>query len=74
MPGEVAEVAAVASPPLSDLARLTNVPSNNFLAEMLMKALGGAFGSRGSTSEGVAVVREFAAERGPPSAARTARA
>ncbi len=64
VPGEVAEIAAVASPPLSDLARLTNVPSNNFLAEMLMKALGGAFGSQGSTSEGVSVVREFAAERG----------
>ena len=64
-PGEdVAEVAAVSSPPISDLARLTNVPSNNFLAEMLLKAVGGAFGDRGSTSEGVSVVREFAAERG----------
>ena len=58
------EVAAVASPPISDLARLTNVPSDNFLAEMLLKAVGGAFGDRGSTSEGVSVVREFAAERG----------
>ena len=64
VPGEVAEVAAVASPPISDLARLTNVPSNNFLAEMLLKALGGAFGDRGSTSEGVLVAREFAAQHG----------
>ena len=61
---DVTEVAAVASPPISDLARLTNVPSNNFLAEMLLKAVGGAFGDRGSTSEGVSVVREFAADRG----------
>lgn len=64
VPGEVAEVAAVASPPISDLARLTNVPSNNFLAEMLLKALGGAFGDRGSTSEGVLVARDFAAQHG----------
>ena len=64
-PGEnVAEVAAVSSPPISDLVRLTNVPSNNFLAEMLLKAIGGAFGDRGSTSEGISVVREFAADRG----------
>ncbi len=54
----------MASPPISDLARLTNVPSNNFLAEMLLKAIGGAFGDRGSTSEGVSVAREFAAQRG----------
>ena len=58
------EVAAVSSPPISDLARLTNVPSDNFLAEMLLKAVGGAFGDGGSTSEGIEVVREFAADRG----------
>ena len=30
------------SPPLADLVRLTNLPSDNFLAEMLLKALGAA--------------------------------
>lgn len=58
------QVAAVASPPISDLARLTNVPSDNFMAEMLLKSVGGAFGDRGSTSEGIEQVRRFAAERG----------
>jgi serine-type D-Ala-D-Ala carboxypeptidase/endopeptidase (penicillin-binding protein 4) len=58
------EVAAVASPPMSDLARLTNVPSDNFLAEMLIKVIAGEFGDRGSTAEGVSLVRKFAADRG----------
>ena len=58
------EVAALGSPTISDLARLTNVPSNNFLAEMLLKAVGGAFGDGGSTREGIEQVRRFAVERG----------
>lgn len=58
------QVAVLGSPPISTLARLTNVPSNNFFAEMLLKNLGGAFGALGSTREGVEVLRDFAAERG----------
>jgi D-alanyl-D-alanine carboxypeptidase/D-alanyl-D-alanine-endopeptidase (penicillin-binding protein 4) len=60
----VEQVALLSSPPLSDLARLTNVPSDNFLAEMLLKDVAAAFGDRGSTSEGVGVVSRFASERG----------
>jgi D-alanyl-D-alanine carboxypeptidase/D-alanyl-D-alanine-endopeptidase (penicillin-binding protein 4) len=58
------EVAAVSSPPISDLARLTNVPSNNFLAEMLLKDVAGEFGRAGSTAEGIRLVKRFASERG----------
>jgi D-alanyl-D-alanine carboxypeptidase/D-alanyl-D-alanine-endopeptidase (penicillin-binding protein 4) len=58
------EVAAVSSPPISDLARLTNVPSNNFLAEMLLKDVAGEFGDSGSTAEGINLVQRFASERG----------
>ncbi|MBM3666396.1 MAG: D-alanyl-D-alanine carboxypeptidase/D-alanyl-D-alanine-endopeptidase, partial [Actinobacteria bacterium] len=57
-------VATVASPPISDLARLTNTQSDNFLAEMLLKDVAGAFGDRGSTAVGVKLVRRFASERG----------
>jgi serine-type D-Ala-D-Ala carboxypeptidase/endopeptidase (penicillin-binding protein 4) len=56
-PVEAREVAGVDSPPMSELARLTNVPSDNFDAEMLLKALGAAFGGAGTTPAGAAVVR-----------------
>jgi D-alanyl-D-alanine carboxypeptidase/D-alanyl-D-alanine-endopeptidase (penicillin-binding protein 4) len=58
------KVASVASPRMADLARLTNTPSNNFYAEMLLKDVAGAFGGRGSTGVGIKLVRRFAAERG----------
>ncbi|HVS29035.1 MAG TPA: D-alanyl-D-alanine carboxypeptidase/D-alanyl-D-alanine-endopeptidase [Solirubrobacteraceae bacterium] len=51
------ELAHVSSPPLSTLVRLTNRPSDNFLAETLLKDLGAAFGGGGSTSAGAEVVR-----------------
>jgi D-alanyl-D-alanine carboxypeptidase/D-alanyl-D-alanine-endopeptidase (penicillin-binding protein 4) len=51
------EVAFVDSPPIADLIRLTNVPSDNFYAEMLLKDLGAAFGGAGTTPAGAAVVR-----------------
>lgn len=57
-------VAVVSSPRIADLARLTNTPSNNFLAEMLLKDLAGEFAGRGSTRAGVKLVRRFAAQRG----------
>ncbi|HEX2105290.1 MAG TPA: D-alanyl-D-alanine carboxypeptidase/D-alanyl-D-alanine-endopeptidase [Solirubrobacteraceae bacterium] len=56
-PVEAREVAGVDSPPMTELARLTNVPSDNFDAEMLLKALGAAFGGAGTTPAGAAVVR-----------------
>jgi D-alanyl-D-alanine carboxypeptidase/D-alanyl-D-alanine-endopeptidase (penicillin-binding protein 4) len=56
-PGDARELASVASPPMRDLVRLTNVPSDNFLAETLVKDLGAAFGGAGSTAAGVGVVK-----------------
>jgi serine-type D-Ala-D-Ala carboxypeptidase/endopeptidase (penicillin-binding protein 4) len=56
-PKDATELAMVQSPPISDLIRLTNVPSDNFIAEMLVKDLGAEFGGAGTTSAGVAVMR-----------------
>jgi D-alanyl-D-alanine carboxypeptidase/D-alanyl-D-alanine-endopeptidase (penicillin-binding protein 4) len=41
-----------------------NVPSDNFIAETLVKALGMSFGGRGSTAAGAAVVRSTVARLG----------
>jgi D-alanyl-D-alanine carboxypeptidase/D-alanyl-D-alanine-endopeptidase (penicillin-binding protein 4) len=49
---------------MASIVHDTNVPSNNYLAEMLLKDLGGAFGDSGSTAGGIAVVRRFAAQQG----------
>jgi D-alanyl-D-alanine carboxypeptidase/D-alanyl-D-alanine-endopeptidase (penicillin-binding protein 4) len=56
-PAEARELTGVDSPPMADLIRLTNVPSDNFDAEMLLKGIGAHFGGAGTTSAGVAVVR-----------------
>jgi serine-type D-Ala-D-Ala carboxypeptidase/endopeptidase (penicillin-binding protein 4) len=56
-PENATQLASVDSPPMRDLIRLTNVPSDNFLAEMLVKNLGASFGGAGTTTAGVAVVR-----------------
>jgi D-alanyl-D-alanine carboxypeptidase/D-alanyl-D-alanine-endopeptidase (penicillin-binding protein 4) len=50
-------LSTVNSPRMSTLVRLTNVPSDNFFAEMLLKDLGAHFGGRGSTAAGAGVVR-----------------
>jgi D-alanyl-D-alanine carboxypeptidase/D-alanyl-D-alanine-endopeptidase (penicillin-binding protein 4) len=63
-PDGATQLAAVDSPPMRDLIRLTNVPSDNFLAEMLVKDLGASFGGAGTTSAGVAVVRAQLASLG----------
>ena len=52
------ELATLPSPTLATLARATNAPSDNFLAEMLLKALGAQFGGGGSTFSGASVVRD----------------
>lgn len=51
------ELADVASPSFGLLARLTNIPSDNFFAEMLLKGLGARLGSGGTSAAGAAVVR-----------------
>jgi D-alanyl-D-alanine carboxypeptidase/D-alanyl-D-alanine-endopeptidase (penicillin-binding protein 4) len=51
-------LAVVQSPPMATLIRLTNTPSDNYFAEMLLKGLGARFGGAGTTAAGVAVVRD----------------
>ena len=57
---DVAQVGAVSSPRMEVLANETNVYSNNFFAEMLLKSLGARFGSGGSTRAGAVVVKRYA--------------
>jgi D-alanyl-D-alanine carboxypeptidase/D-alanyl-D-alanine-endopeptidase (penicillin-binding protein 4) len=47
----------VHSPRIATLVGLTNTPSDNFFAEMLLKGLGARFGTGGTTAAGAAVVR-----------------
>jgi D-alanyl-D-alanine carboxypeptidase/D-alanyl-D-alanine-endopeptidase (penicillin-binding protein 4) len=53
-----------ASPRMSVLVRHTNRPSDNYMAETLLKALGADFGGGGTTAAGSAVARTHAAEFG----------
>jgi D-alanyl-D-alanine carboxypeptidase/D-alanyl-D-alanine-endopeptidase (penicillin-binding protein 4) len=57
-PPAAQELTAVDSPPMAELIRLTNVPSDNFDAEMLLKDLGAHYGGGGTTPAGVGVVRQ----------------
>ncbi|MGI8804069.1 MAG: D-alanyl-D-alanine carboxypeptidase/D-alanyl-D-alanine-endopeptidase, partial [Solirubrobacteraceae bacterium] len=58
-PAGAAVLAGVASPPLRTLVAMTDIPSDNFFAEMLLKGLGARFGAGGSTAAGAAVVRAW---------------
>jgi D-alanyl-D-alanine carboxypeptidase/D-alanyl-D-alanine-endopeptidase (penicillin-binding protein 4) len=58
------ELAAVESPTMSRLAVLTNKPSDNFFAEMLLKDLALSTGARGTTAAGASVATRFAARLG----------
>jgi D-alanyl-D-alanine carboxypeptidase/D-alanyl-D-alanine-endopeptidase (penicillin-binding protein 4) len=55
-------LASVSSPPMATLIRLTNAPSDNFLAETLLKDIGAKFGSGGTSAAGAAVVRAQVAQ------------
>jgi serine-type D-Ala-D-Ala carboxypeptidase/endopeptidase (penicillin-binding protein 4) len=57
-PGDAALVTEWRSQPVTELLRLMNQPSDNFMAEMLVKVLGAQFGGAGSTEAGTAVMRE----------------
>jgi D-alanyl-D-alanine carboxypeptidase/D-alanyl-D-alanine-endopeptidase (penicillin-binding protein 4) len=57
-PDGAADLATVGSSPMSALIRQTNVPSDNFYADMLLKALGSQFGPGGTTPGGATVVRD----------------
>lgn len=56
------ELARVSSPTVGDIIAATTIPSDNWLAEMLIKNLGAGFGDGGSTSAGARVVRAELAE------------
>lgn len=55
-PAGAQPLASVRSPDMATLLRLTNTPSDNFMAEMLLKGLGASFGRGGTTADGVKVV------------------
>jgi D-alanyl-D-alanine carboxypeptidase/D-alanyl-D-alanine-endopeptidase (penicillin-binding protein 4) len=63
-PSGAEPLATVRSPTMSQLVEATNLPSNNFFAEMLVKLLGARFGGGGTTAAGTAVVERFARSRG----------
>jgi D-alanyl-D-alanine carboxypeptidase/D-alanyl-D-alanine-endopeptidase (penicillin-binding protein 4) len=50
-------LASVQSPPIATLIALTNTPSDNYLAETLLKDIGARLGGAGTTAAGAAVVR-----------------
>jgi D-alanyl-D-alanine carboxypeptidase/D-alanyl-D-alanine-endopeptidase (penicillin-binding protein 4) len=56
-PADAIPLARVSSPDIDTLVNLTNTPSDNFFAEMLLKDLGARFGGAGSSAAGAAVVR-----------------
>jgi D-alanyl-D-alanine carboxypeptidase/D-alanyl-D-alanine-endopeptidase (penicillin-binding protein 4) len=62
--GESKTIGVVRSPSMSALVNNTDVNSDNFFAEMLLKLLGAEFGTAGTTAAGATVVEEFAAGRG----------
>jgi D-alanyl-D-alanine carboxypeptidase/D-alanyl-D-alanine-endopeptidase (penicillin-binding protein 4) len=64
VPQSASQIADYGSETMADLVQDTNVPSNNFYAEMLLKDVGAQFGSSGSTAGGVEEVRQFAAQQG----------
>ena len=57
-------LAAVASPTVAKLIEETNVPSNNFFAEMLLKRLAATSGRKGTRQRGNDKVETFAASVG----------
>ncbi len=57
-------VAIVRSPTLSQIVNTTDVYSDNFFAETLIKLLGARFGAAGTTAAGARVVEEFARAHG----------
>jgi serine-type D-Ala-D-Ala carboxypeptidase/endopeptidase (penicillin-binding protein 4) len=59
-------LASVDSPPMADLVRMTNKPSDNFFAEMLLKGLARQANGRGTTAAGARLVADFARGLGAP--------
>jgi D-alanyl-D-alanine carboxypeptidase/D-alanyl-D-alanine-endopeptidase (penicillin-binding protein 4) len=59
-PANAERIALVRSPTLDRIVNLTDVYSNNYFAEMLIKLLGARFGGAGTTAAGANVVEAFA--------------
>ncbi|WP_187369056.1 D-alanyl-D-alanine carboxypeptidase/D-alanyl-D-alanine-endopeptidase [Baekduia soli] len=57
VPASDTPLAVLPSPAIRELMADTNIPSENFYAEMLTKALGAHFGAGGTTAAGLAVTR-----------------
>jgi serine-type D-Ala-D-Ala carboxypeptidase/endopeptidase (penicillin-binding protein 4) len=57
-------LATVSSPAMGTLVGLTNRPSDNYLAESLVKGLGAGFGGGGSTAAGADLVEQTIANDG----------
>ena len=57
-------IASVRSPGTFWMSRITNVYSNNFFAEMMLKKIGAAASGKGSTSAGASVVKRYSATLG----------
>jgi D-alanyl-D-alanine carboxypeptidase/D-alanyl-D-alanine-endopeptidase (penicillin-binding protein 4) len=62
-PTTATPLAGVASPRMVTLVDLTNIPSDNFFAETLLKDLGARYGAGGTTAAGAGVVRTTIAGR-----------
>jgi serine-type D-Ala-D-Ala carboxypeptidase/endopeptidase (penicillin-binding protein 4) len=63
-PAAAERVAVVRSPTLSEIVNVTDVYSDNFFAETLIKLLGARLAGNGSTAAGARVVEEFARDHG----------
>lgn len=63
-PPNAERVALVRSPTLDQIVNTTDVYSDNFFAETLIKLLGARLGSGGTTAAGAAVVETFARSHG----------
>jgi D-alanyl-D-alanine carboxypeptidase/D-alanyl-D-alanine-endopeptidase (penicillin-binding protein 4) len=57
-PTTATQLATVHSPTIAHLIQLTNTPSDNYLAETLLKDLGARFAGVGTTAAGVGVVQQ----------------
>lgn len=63
-PANATRVAMVRSPTLNRIVNTTDVWSDNFFAEMLIKLLGARLGGAGTTAAGANVVEAFASSHG----------
>ncbi|MCE5336302.1 MAG: D-alanyl-D-alanine carboxypeptidase/D-alanyl-D-alanine-endopeptidase [Desulfobacteraceae bacterium] len=66
-PADAHVIAVYDSPPLVEIVSLMNKYSNNFMAEMLLRSLGGwVGGTPGNSAKGISVIRDALGEAGIP--------